>query len=113
MTASAMFTMNSLTKFYALALSSVSTVIATTPATAANLGLFEVSSSGQGVTNTEQQISRSSNVDFTDFDSVTNLFSTSPATISDGNTARRSPSNDGDMFTTVVNNEPIPVIKFY
>jgi hypothetical protein len=99
--------MSSLTRFYALTLSLASTVVATAPATAANLGVFEVSGTGGGVTNAEQQTSEPFNVDFTDFDAVTNLFSTSSAaTLNYRDEAGRSLNNVGNMFTTIVNNGP-------
>ena len=98
--------MNSLTKFYALALGSLSTVVATTPATAANLGGFEVSSTEE-VVNAEQQISKPFNVDSTDLNGATNLFSTSLATtVNDRDEAGRSLNNDENKFTIIVNNGP-------
>ena len=84
--------MNALTKFYALILSLAATVVARTPATAAKLGLFEISGTGRTITNVEQQISGTFNQDFTDYDlAVTQLFSTSPGTViySDETSSRR------------------------
>lgn len=99
--------MSYLRRFYALTLSLASTVVATIPATAANLGVLEVSGTGGGVTKAEQQISEPFNVDFRDFDAVTNLFSTSSAaTLNYTDEAERSLNNVGNMFTTIVNNGP-------
>lgn len=86
------FSMNALTKFYSLILSLAATVVARTPATAAKLGLFEISGTGRTITNVEQQISGTFNQDFTDYDlAVTQLFSTSPGTViySDETSSRR------------------------
>lgn len=71
------FIMNPLTKVYALTLSLAATVVATTPATAANLGLFEVSGTGRSVENVEQQLSGTYTTNSPDYDiNVTTLFST-------------------------------------
>ena len=74
------FTMNLLTKFYALTLSLAATVVATTPANAANLGLFEINGSGYTSTGAEQQIKGTFTQDFKNFDIlVTQVFSTYPS----------------------------------
>lgn len=84
--------MNSISKFYALTLSLAATVVATTPATAANLGLFDVSGTGLSSNNVEQQIGGTFNADFSNFDiAVTTFYS--PTNPSSSGTSTTSTQN--------------------